>query len=347
MKPYENLTYHGRIRRMRQLAHMALDHYDLQDHQFRFLKQAGNTLFRVTENHPATSKMDSPYLPGQYLLRIHQPGYQSNEAIQLELAWLLAMSREANLPVPQPIATKDGKLVSTFCIDGIPGARNVSLLRWVRGRLITHNIGPHHFRAQGILMAKMHEFTSQWVLPAGLNKRKFDWDGLFMDDCGEGVPSREAWAWLPPHCIEPFKEITREVQQLMTSWGKSPEIYGLVHGDLGMDSNLLFWQQNARAIDFDDSGFGYYMYDLSLSLEHCHEQKEYPQLRDALLDGYSQIRPLTDEQVSSLDLFLAAFYIYYSLWAAIMFRRYPDHQQELLDGIERALRYVKRYLARD
>ncbi|MEE4195907.1 MAG: phosphotransferase [Anaerolineae bacterium] len=347
MKPYEDLTRLGKIRRMRKLAQSALAQYELPDFDLRFLRQAGNTIYRVIEKNPETRSPDSPYLPGNYSLRIHQPGYQSLEAIQLEYAWLSAMSHEANLPVPQPVATKKGELVATYRMDGIPGERNISLLRWVKGRLITRSIKPEHFKAQGNLMAKLHAFSAHWEPPAGLTKRKFDWDGLFMDDVGEGIPFSKAWSLLPQHCIAPFKRITEETKKLMDRWGKSAEVYGLVHGDLGMDSNLLFWGMDAHAIDFDDSGFGYYMYDLSLSLEHIHKSEEnYSHYRKALLDGYTQIRSLSEEEVNSLDLFLASYYVYYSLWAVIMIQRYPKYQQELLNSIERGLRYIKKYLAK-
>lgn len=52
MKPFEQLTYLGRIRRMRQLARHALNAYDLTDMHLQFLRQVGNTLFRVNEAYP-------------------------------------------------------------------------------------------------------------------------------------------------------------------------------------------------------------------------------------------------------------------------------------------------------
>ena len=47
MKPYDKLTYLGRVRRMRQLARVALDTYGLPSARFKLLRQAGNTLYRV------------------------------------------------------------------------------------------------------------------------------------------------------------------------------------------------------------------------------------------------------------------------------------------------------------
>jgi hypothetical protein len=66
MKPYQDLTYRGRLRRMRQLARLALREYGLQDAPFKLVVQAGNTLFRVYgPASPFTPGNDDLFEPGQ------------------------------------------------------------------------------------------------------------------------------------------------------------------------------------------------------------------------------------------------------------------------------------------
>jgi Ser/Thr protein kinase RdoA (MazF antagonist) len=329
---------------MRQLAQVALNAYGLSDTRLNFLKQAGNTLFRVNEASPSHTTRAELYTQGQYMLRIHQPGYQTTEAIVLELAWLDAMCRDANLPVPEPVSTLDGKLLTQVSIPGMPEERDCSLLRWVKGREIKKDQAqPHHYRAQGQLMARLHDHAAHWQPPLGLAKRKYDWDGLFREDGGAGIPASEAWSLLPQEYLRPFDVITREVKLLMDAWGKGSDVYGLIHGDLGLDANVLFWGGEARAIDFDDSGFGYYLYDLSLALDGCQEDEALPRFRDALLDGYTRMRPVPEDQLKCLDLFLAAFYVYLSLYAVAAAQVYPKHRGELLRRMERAFRLVEYY----
>jgi len=331
---------------MRQLAQGALNAYGLADARCNFLKQAGNTLFRVNEAIPAHTTKAELYVPGQYLLRIHQPGYQTPSAIELELAWLAAMCRDADLPVPEPISTLDGALLAQISIPGIPGERNCSLLRWVKGREINQGrIQPWHYRAQGQLMARLHNHAAHWQPPLGLEKRKYDWDGLFREDGGAGIPASKAWSLLPKEYLPSFDAVTRKVKLVMDAWGKGSDVYGLIHGDLGLDANVLFWRGEARAIDFDDSGFGYYVYDLSLALEHCQEDEVLPRSRDALLDGYTRMRSLPEDQLKYLDLFLVAFYVYLSLYAVAAAQLYPRHKEELFGRMERAHRLVEHYLS--
>ena len=347
MKPYEELTYLGRVRRFRQLASVALADYGLAGLHFKLFRQAGNTLFRIIASDPTpTKEADDLYENGQYLLRIHHPDYQPPEAIELELAWLDAMCRDANLPVPKPVPTTDGRMLKQVSIPGIPGKRNCSLLRWLKGRFLTKGIRAQHYRAQGQLMARLHDYAALWQPPSGLTKRRYDWNGLFKDDSGMGMPASEAWALLPRTYREPFEIVARRVRQVMNELGQGPDVYGLIHADLGVDANVLFWRGEARAIDFDESGFGYWVYDLAIALEHCREDAEYPEFRDALLDGYLEIRSLPEGHLEHLDIFAAAFDVYWNLWAAAVAYLSPSNREELRPRMERAARLVVRYSAK-
>jgi Ser/Thr protein kinase RdoA (MazF antagonist) len=345
MKPYNELTRLGRLRRMRKLAEAALEAYGLGGARLQFYLHAGNTLYRVYDPESAHPN-DDLFEPGQYLLRILQPDWQAPEAIELELAWLAAMRREAGLPVPEPIPRLDGGLLTRISIPGISQTRSCSLLRWVKGRLLPNNGRPEHYRAQGRLMARIHNFTQQWQLPPGHTKRHYDWDGLFMNDPEIGLPPGESWKYLPPDWVEPFEIVARQFRQLIEAWGTGVDVYGLIHADMGLDANVLFWRGQPRPIDFDGSGFGYWMYDLAVALAHVVGAADYARSRDALFEGYAEHRSLSNAQLAQLDLFTAAFYVYYDLWVvggAYLHPGYPDEETEELAyrGAAFILRYVE------
>ncbi len=345
-KPFQELTYLGRMRRMRRLAQVALAAYGIPEARFKLLRQAGNTLFRVdTPRLPTVDPARELFEEGQYLLRVHEPGYQEPDAIELELAWLAAMRRDTDLPVPEPVPTLDGRLLLPVSLPGIPQTRNCSLLRWVKGRLLKHRFRPHHLRAQGQLMARLHNFASQWQPPAGLTKRRFDWDGLFQDDVGSGMPNAEAWALLPPAYKESFACVAQQVRDVMDAWGRGPDVYGLIHGDLAVDANLLFWHGEPRAIDFDDSGFGYWVFDLAVALDPCWEDAAFPRYQEALLNGYAEYRSLPQKQLEQLELFLAALQVYWNLWATGGTHLYPSlvpaYRERIAHTAERVVRYAR------
>lgn len=343
MRPYQDLTYQGRLRRMRQLAQLALQKFGLQDAPFKLVVQAGNTLFRVYgPASSVTSGSDNLFEPSQYLLRVHEPGYQEPEAIDLELTWLAAMRREANLPVPEPIPTRNGQWLATVNVPGVPGIRHCSLLRWIKGRSVKNCFQPHHLQAQGRLMARLHQFSIQWQPPAGMVKRKFDWDGLFHDDVGSGMANSDARALLSPLHREAFSFVADQIREVMEDWGQGPDVFGLIHGDLGVDANLFFWHGEPRAIDFDDSGFGYWIFDLAVALDFCRDNPAYFRFRDALLNGYSEILTLPKWQAEQIELFLAGLQVYWNLWATGGTHLYPNLLPEYRERMARTADFVVR-----
>jgi Ser/Thr protein kinase RdoA (MazF antagonist) len=341
MKPFNELTHLGKIQTFRRLARTALDMYGLTGARFRFVRLAGNVVFRVYASTPDTTRVaDSLYEEGQYLLRIHDRSEQPTDAIKLEMEWLAAICRDTRLPVPEPIPTPNGNLLVQLLMPETSEKRDCTLLRWVKGRRITRRIKPHHYSAQGQLMAQLHNYSAGWKPPGNLTKRSFDWKGLFQDDAGAGLPNSEAWNLLPRRCVKTFRIVARKVKKVMDEWGRGSDVYGLIHGDCGVDANVLFWKGKARVIDFDGSGFGYYLYDLALALEHCWDDAAYLPYRDALLAGYSDFRVMPEEQLEHMDLFLAAFYVYMSLWTAAVNSVYPDSK----NGFYRRQRWQDRGL---
>ena len=239
--------------------------------------------------------------------------------------------------------TREGAWITEVAAPFVPGSRNVSLVRWVKGRMIKHGVRPDHFRAMGRLMARLHDHAAHWQLPGGFSKRHYNWEGFFVEITGSNFKPNEAWSLLPPKFEPPCRMVAQQAKDVMDRWGQGRDVYGLIHADLGMDANCLFWGGEARAIDFDDSGFGYWIYDIAVCLEHCRDDPAYPSFRDAFRAGYAEIRTLPAEQWERLELFLAIWHAYEMLWAATGAHLFPGEQEEYLGRVEHAGNHVKRY----
>jgi Ser/Thr protein kinase RdoA (MazF antagonist) len=158
------------------------------------------------------------------------------------------------------------------------------------------------------------------------------------------MPNAEAWALVPDRWRDAFQVVAQRVRKVMDAWGQGPDVYGLIHGDLGVDANLLFWHGEARPIDFDDSGYGYWIFDLAVGLEHCWQDAVFPRYRDALLAGYAEHRSLPEEQIAQLELFIAAVEVYWDLWAIGGTQLYPYMRPEYEERIRRNAELVVRYV---
>ncbi len=353
MKSYEQLTRLGRLRRLKTQAEAALEAYGLAGARLRFLSYTGNTTYRVDASslaeddasHPALARAPSErYDPHHYVLRMHQPGYQTPEAIASELEWLAALCRDTDLGVPEPMRTLDGELSVEVRVPGVPQPRRCSLLRWMTGRMLTKGLRPGHFRAAGRLMAGLHEHAAHWRPPPGFSRPRYDWDGLFGDNDFVGAPASEIRSRIPQPYLEPFETVTSRVRQVMDRFGQGPDAFGLIHADVSVGANVLFGGGEARVIDFDDCALGYWMFDLGVALSELRAHEAFPQYRDALRDGYAEVRTLPEEQWGHLDLFIATWHAFEVVWAAAGTILYPDHRQGYEEWLERAAKDMVRCL---
>jgi Ser/Thr protein kinase RdoA (MazF antagonist) len=69
-------------------------------------------------------------------------------------------------------------------------------------------------------------------------------------------------------------------------------------------ANLLIDGGRTRLIDFDDCGFGWFMYDFAAGISFMEDHPQVPALRAAWLDGYQGVRPLTDADEAEIDSFI-------------------------------------------
>lgn len=339
MKVFEDLTHRSQVRRLRRLAQAALEQYGLGHARLAFVAYSENAVFRVDGSPPGGPST-------RYALRIHRPGYQTEASLDSELDWMAALKQDAELPVPEPQPSLEGRLRVQASAPGIPGPRNSSLLSWVRGRRVIRGVRPAHFTAIGELIARLHRHAARWQPPAGFTRRHWDWEGLFGDAAGFDLPASEVWALLPDRYRAPFQTVACEVGHVMDKWGKGPDAFGLLHADLslGEESNVLFHRGQARPIDFDDCGFGYWVYDLAVPLAHWQTSPQWPTYRQALLDSYASIRPLPQVQMAYLDLFMAARHVSEILWGIDQAQHKAALRQELENWTEWAAAHVQLYV---
>ena len=313
MKPYAELTRLGQLRRTRQLAELALEAYGLRGARLTFLRYFANITYRVDLPGPVPEERDpGPYRPNRYLLRVLIS--DDWEYAKGEMTWLAALSREAGLPVPRPVPTLEGGLLARVATPGVPRGRIVSLMRWVDGRKPPARLHRRHLRAWGQMVGRLHRFAASWQPPEGFRRYVWDWEGL-LGGRGFGSTVHELVASMPEHLQEPFMVVSHQARGVMEALGKGPDTYGMVHGDMYPD-NLLFKGDQVLPIDFEDCGFGYWLWDIAVALSEQPWTEEWYRRRDAFLAGYEAVRTLPASQLEQLDLFVAAQYATGVLWAS-------------------------------
>jgi Ser/Thr protein kinase RdoA (MazF antagonist) len=89
----------------------------------------------------------------------------------------------------------------------------------------------------------------------------------------------------------------------------------LIHGDLH-PWNVLYAGGRAGAVDFDDCGDGYWLYDLAVTLVSLGGASNAQALHEALLTGYRQIRPLPAAPEARIEILVALRTLQNMLWEA-------------------------------
>ena len=93
-------------------------------------------------------------------------------------------------------------------------------------------------------------------------------------------------------------------RRLLTAFGKSPDRYGLIHGDLVPENVLHDGTGRFTLIDFDDSGFGWYVGEIATAVFFQMGTPSFEPALEALIRGYRQVRSLSPVDLQMLDVML-------------------------------------------
>ena len=326
------------LERVQALAEQALRRWDLAVASVTPIKVRENAVFRVD-------------LAGgeRAVVRVHRYGYHSDAALRSEFAWMRALAA-AGIAVPQVIRSRGGRDFELAEAPGVTGIRQVDVFRWIEGRQlgsVEASVGgdaatiAEQYRTIGALMARMHNQAAGWQPPAGFVRHAWDAAGLV----GETPLWGRFWelAGLTPAQRTLLIAVRDRCSRELAVFGARPDRYGLIHADL-VPENILVDGSDMRVIDFDDAGYGWYLFDIATSLYFITGEPVYATARDALLRGYRSERALTDEVVDRLAAFLAVRGTTYLGW--VHTRSGSETARELTPFlVERACAVAEEYLA--
>lgn len=343
MRPYRELTRRSRLHHFRRLARAALDAYNLTDARLSFIQYTENITYRV--NLPSVrpgADAGNPYHPNRYLLRIL--AMDDEQATLSELTWLAALHQEAGLSVPIPVAALDGQWLLRISSPAFPQGRVVSLMYWLEGRKIQKGLQPRHLKSLGQVVARLHNFSAGWQPPDGFDRPTWNWDSQLGGSLFDH-PRPALIESMPEQFRQPFEEVSRSAWLVMEALGTDPDVFGLIHADL-YPENVLFHGGSAYPIDFEDCGYGFWMWDIAVALCSWAWQEDWEQMRDAFREGYSRYRELPDEQWQLLDLFVATQFATMVLWASAFLQHDPARSAEYIPWRDRNGLKLLEYLQR-
>ncbi len=301
----------------------------------------------------ATFRVDAA--GGRSLLRINRPGNRSEAEVESEMAWLAAIRRDTDLLVPEPVSTVDGRFVVTIGDPGVPEPRTCALLRWMDGRFVDRGLTPRHLSLMGANIAALQDHAANWTPPEGFVRWRLD--GLTAEarrasvtgsstkapaiipsiDDGERAVALVAELLSRDEAVVAARAVAtaREAFVTLGAWEGSS---GLIHGDLHQE-NTLFAGDRAAAIDFDDCGWGFFLYDLAVPLSELTERRRFPAMRAAMLEAYARKRPLPADAERLIDTLIVYRGLQLIVWI-LESREHPGFRDRWRPWAERDLAWM-------
>ena len=267
---------------------------------FGFAPTAALQLVHYREN--AVFRVDAPGEARPWVMRVHRVAYRTPEEIRSELAWTDAL-RSAGVKTADVRRATTGDTLAVVSADGLTEPRVVTVIGWINGIPLAEDDSSAAYRLVGETSALIQRHGRSWTPPAWFTRPTWDLDGL--------VGPRSLWgdyADLAPLGEKRRHEMDRVaalVRRRLDAFGRGADRFGLTHADL-MPDNVLVENGTPYVIDFDDCGYGWYLYDLATLLAIRTGDPEAARVRDAWVDGYRSVAPLPDEHLEVLDVLVMA-----------------------------------------
>lgn len=308
-------------------AKAALTAWDLPDCNPRLIKNRENAVFEVVG--PGG---------GRAALRLHRPGYQTDDAIRSELIWTQELDK-AGMQLPRPIPCKSGDLISFVAAAN----RMASIVSWVNGTPLGDNgisaewnnaTQTQLFQAVGAELAKLHRLSDQLALPDNFERANLDVSGLLGNDPNWGR------FWENPALSARDKTLLLEAREKLTDLlmaeSAGTENYGLIHAD-ALSENVLTLDGAVTLIDFDDGVFGFRLYELGVAMSQVWDRPNAKELAAALIKGYG----INADQAALLPAFTVIRTLASCGW---VMSRYDADDPVLLGYAGRAIKASNRFM---
>lgn len=267
---------------------------------FAFPSDATLQLVHYREN--AVFRVDARGEPHPWVMRVHRHAYRTPDEIRSELAWTEAL-RSAGVRTANVRPAADGDTLAVISATALAEPRVVSVIGWINGVTLAEDDSSAAYRLVGKTSALIQCHGRSWTPPAWFTRPTWDLDGL--------VGPRSLWGdYADLAKLDQGRRILMDrvaslVRRRLDAFGRGADRFGLTHADL-MPDNVLVENATPYVIDFDDCGYGWYLYDLATLLAIRTGDPEAARVREAWVEGYRSVSPLPDEHLEILDVLVMA-----------------------------------------
>jgi Ser/Thr protein kinase RdoA (MazF antagonist) len=304
----ENSSYNSQIRQLRILAEAALTRYDIGNARLSLLSHRKDTVFRVNSYARAgwTGLEAEKTEESRFVLHLCDPDGLDVQMLRSELQWLSALRRDTDLFVPEPVQTRDGKAIFSVQVEDVKEERICVLLRWVPGRSVDSGLSPTLLERVGLFMARLHQHARYFVPPSDFIRPSWHWETVIGDETilDPDFAATHCDDLITGHEYRLLSEVAERARDELEMLPQTADHYGLIHGNF-QQANYLFYRGDISAIDFQQCGWNYYLFDIAVTFSGIADRLDAEVLRQAFFRGYKRVRALPARYEELVNVFTA------------------------------------------
>lgn len=262
-------------------ASLALRQYDLPD-------GASARLISLSENATFILEAERPVA----ILRLYLANARRPDVVRSELAWIDAIRKDGAADTPRVLRTRNGEPMAMFESDGVRCV--CAMFEYVPGSELKID-NPKAYMQVGRIAAQLHNHVEHWTPPAGFVRRTWDLEAILGRDADWG--DWRHGPGLKDHQLRLLETVEKRLRDRLGHFPIAAQRGGLVHCDLRAANLILDSDERIWVIDFDDSGFSWFLWDLCSTTTFIEHLPEVNEIVHMWLRGYSQIRPLSEDDL--------------------------------------------------
>ncbi len=314
--------------KLKEVALLALTHYDLEVSNVEFLTEETNVFFKVTT---ADDKL--------FALKIFEEASSKLSDNLAEVFFIDIVKDRTDLVVPTVLKTKHGKQI-VIVKDEENNDRRVALYEWMNGDEIDEKETLDDFYEIGKIAATLHLATKGIVYPDNISPKR--WDKVYYYIGEEAVYLNEEYK---PFINDEFVEVMNIIiphlnQALKSLYNNQPS--QLIHGDLN-PYNILKYKKDYRIIDFEEAFDALPIHDLAIHFfyyEH-DERFNFEDVVESFMRGYHTIIPTTNFKFEDIEMLMCARRVNFLNYALTIM---DDPSEYISKNLKRVQDYIDKYL---
>lgn len=246
------------------------------------------------------------------VLRVHRPQYNSPQEIESELIWMSEIKNSNLVAVPRTFVGKNGQVLQQFELDGVK--YHCSMISFMKGFTLSHLSHEEtvsYMKVIGETTAKLHQQAKKRDSNRPLTRKQWTFENMFgknsiWGDWKEYFP-------LTPEDVSLFSNVLTILEGKLEQFSQLPNTFGIIHADMH-PKNIIVDEDCFQIIDFDDCGYGFYLYDLGCTLVSYSDFL--PIYIQSWVEGYQKVCTLSETEKEMLLPFVILRRILRFAWLA-------------------------------